>query len=88
MRYVHRAGVEAAAMQDQTVLYDVQSKRFCVLNDTAAFLWRQLSEGKTADELSGSLMQTFDGVDEGTARSDVEDALAELVKLDLVQTAN
>ena len=87
MRYVHKPGVEAAAMQDQTVLYDLTSKRFCVLNDTAAFLWSQLAEGRTADELCGSLVAAFDGVDEGTARGDVEAALAELMTLDLVQPA-
>jgi hypothetical protein len=87
MRYVHKPGVEAAAMQDQMVLYDLASKRFCVLNDTAAFLWRQLSEGRTAEELCGSLVGAFEGVDESTARGDVDATLSELVTLDLVQPA-
>ncbi len=47
------------------------------LNDTAAFLWEQLQQGRTKEELFRALVDTFD-VEEETARRDL-DACLELL---------
>lgn len=44
------------------------------LNETAAFLWDQLREGRTRDELFRALVETYD-VDEDTARRDLDECL-------------
>ncbi len=44
------------------------------LNDTAAFLWEQLQQGKTKEELLQTLIGTYD-IDEETARRDLDDCL-------------
>ncbi len=44
------------------------------LNETAAFLWEQLREGRTKEALLGSLLEKYD-VDEETARRDLDNCL-------------
>ena len=44
------------------------------LNDSAAFLWEQLQEGRTKEELFQAFMDTYD-VDEETARRDLDNCL-------------
>ena len=44
------------------------------MNETAAFLWEQLREGKTKEELLKALTEQFD-VDENTARKDLDNCL-------------
>lgn len=41
------------------------------LNDTGAFLWKQLENGATEDELVASILENYEDVDENTARSSV-----------------
>ncbi len=49
------------------------------LNETAAFLWNELSEPKTAEELVRKLINEFD-VSAEQAEADVAEYLAELVR--------
>jgi hypothetical protein len=50
------------------------------LNETAAFIWRQASEGRPEDLIAGRVAATFD-VDAGTARDDTRRILDELVAI-------
>lgn len=53
------------------------------LNDSAAFLWKQLQEPKTAEELAVSLQNEFEiGTDQ--AQFDVKDFLDELIQEKMV----
>ncbi len=45
------------------------------LNDTAAFLWELLQQGRTKEELFRALMEKYD-VDEATARHDLDEVIA------------
>lgn len=51
------------------------------LNESGAFVFRQLQEGATAEELMARLMEEYD-VDEAAARQDVDRFLAELKEAD------
>ena len=55
------------------------------LNDTAAFLWEQLAEPKTADELAAALLAEFD-VAPDQAAADVMCFLDELLESEMVTT--
>lgn len=56
---------------------------FVQLNETAAFLWEQLREPKTADGLVSALTAEFEVTAEQAA-ADVKDFLAELRENDMV----
>lgn len=55
------------------------------MNDTAAFLWKQLEQGATEDELVAALLAHYDGVDEAAARKDVESILARLRQVNCLE---
>lgn len=84
MRYSRRTGVESAPMQEETVIYNAANGKFCMLNETAAFIWDQLDEPRTAEEISTRLCDSFDGVDFTHAERDVRKALDQLVEQEMV----
>jgi uncharacterized lipoprotein YajG len=55
-----------------------------VLNETAAFIWDQLEEARTADEIAARLCESFDGVDGTEAERDVRSTLDQLVEQEMV----
>jgi hypothetical protein len=71
-------------MHGETVLYNPATRTFCVLNVTAAFIWDQLEEDRTAAEIAARLCERFDGVDGAGAERDVRDALNRLVEQEMV----
>ncbi len=83
-RYTRRPEIEAAPMQDETVLYHPGTRKFCLLNETAAFLWTRLEVPRTAAELTTELVSTFGGVDAGVAERDVDATLRRFVDLEMI----
>ena len=84
--YARQSGVEVAPMQDETVLFNPATKKFCVLNETAAHLWMLLEQPRAEAELAAGLCDEFDGVDPGVAARDVRATLNQLVDLGVVNT--
>jgi hypothetical protein len=78
--------VEAAPMQQETILYNPGPKTFCLLNQTAAFLWDRLAQPATPDELLDAICAHFRGVDRAGAERDVRKALEELRSLAVIET--
>ena len=83
-QYRRRPGVEAAPMQEETILFDPDSKRFCLLNSTAAFVWDKLQQPCTVEQVSADLCESFDGADAGAVLQDVRAALQQLKDLAFV----
>lgn len=54
------------------------------LNETGAFLWRQLEEGTTEPELLAALLEDYD-TDETNAQADISEFLAKLKTADLCE---
>lgn len=54
------------------------------LNETGAFLWEKLPEAENEAALVSALLEEYE-VDRATAAADVEDFLAKLRKLDVVE---
>ena len=73
-------------MQDETILFDPATKRFCLLNGTAAFLWERLQQPCTVEQVSAELCDNFAGADSGAVLQDVRTALQQLTDLAFVVT--
>ena len=69
--------VLASHLGDETVLLDLSTKRYHLLNATASQVWRGLEAGLTGESLVAWLSETFDG-DASVVRADVERLLGEL----------
>jgi hypothetical protein len=54
------------------------------LNETGAFIWEQLGEERSLDELVEAVSQEFD-VEPDQARKDIEDFLEDLRKFDMLE---
>jgi len=85
MRYRRAPAVEAAPMQDETILYHPGTNRFCLLNPVAAFLWDRLGDPCTASQLAAAVRESFDNVDAAQAQRDIEDVLQRFTDLAFVQ---
>ena len=66
------------------MLFNALTKKFCVLNSSAAVVWQGLEEPRTADELAGALRQHFSTNGESPVEQDVQAVLSKLESLDLV----
>jgi PqqD family protein of HPr-rel-A system len=70
-------GLPHQKIDDQTLVVVPRKKEVHLLNPTATRVWELLERETTVDELVKALTEEYD-VDAGTARRDVEAALAEM----------
>lgn len=75
-------------MNVEAVLFDPNTNRFFVLNDTGSFLWSQLSEPTTAQHLAGQISKSFDSVESAVALPDVEEVLKQMLSHQIVVEDN
>jgi len=71
-------------MKDESVLFNPKTNKFCLLNRTMAFIWSSVDQNGTPEEISTALCRSFSGVTDERARADVDQALQEMVALDLL----
>lgn len=83
-QFQQRADVEFAPLQDEVILFHASSNKFCVLNCTSSFIWSQLKEPATGEEIAERLGSSFSGVTPNQAMSDVDTALREMLALGLI----
>lgn len=83
-KYRQAPGVDVAPLKDETVLYNPATTKFCVLNQTAAFVWEALAEPRSAVEIRDQLCAAFDGAEPETALGDVQGVLREFGELGLL----
>lgn len=76
--------VETAPLQEELMLFQVHTNKFCVLNRTTAFIWNCLVHPNTAEQLAEAICQHFAGVTWADALRDVQGVLNEMVSLELV----
>jgi hypothetical protein len=86
--FVAVPGLEAAPLETGAVLYHPQTKKFIMLNRSAAMIWAELSTPKTRDELVRKICSAYPDVDTGVADGDVDAALGQLKALDLVSNGS
>ena len=87
MLYSQDHSVESAPLQDETILLQPQAKTFCLLNQTAAFIWNEISEPISAELIAQRLAGAFEGVSPEQASRDVDSTLWQLVSLGFVTTS-
>jgi len=83
-RYQQSPGIEFAPLQDEVILFHSPSNKFCVLNRTSSFIWSELEQPASCEQIAQRLGASFDGVGLPQAMSDVESALNEMLGLGLI----
>ena len=53
----------------ESVLVDLDTKRYYQLNETATVIWRGLADGSSMTSIVGSLMSVYDVTEEDAAKS-------------------
>jgi hypothetical protein len=76
--------VEMAPMKDETVLFNPDNNKFCVLNMTAALLWEELENPKTTEQLVDAVQNNFSDVDAVTVGEDIDKVLNSLIEVQCV----
>lgn len=76
--YQQSPGIELEQMGGETVLLNVGTSRFCLLNPTAAFLWERLKQPATKNHLVSEICQSFSGGAAESVLEDVEKVISEL----------
>ena len=82
--YCRCASIEMAPLQDETILFDPDRKRFCVLNRTASFLWSQLATPTATDSLAVKVCESFSGVSAESALRDANRTVEEMLALNFI----
>ena len=77
-------GIESAPLQEEIILFHAPSNKFCVLNRTSSFIWSQLREPTTSEEIVRRLQDSFSEAAGDEVASDVDTALQELLGLGLI----
>ena len=83
-RFQRNQKVEIAPMKNETVLFNPQNNKFCLLNHTAACVWQQLEQPRTVAELVQALQNNFSGVEAAQAEKDVQKVLQDLTQVECV----
>ncbi len=84
VRFLRNPSVEGAPLQNEVMLFNAATKKFCVLNASAAHIWERLAKPSTEDELIGALCEHFHGAGRASVEQDVKAVLGELEGLELV----
>jgi hypothetical protein len=76
--------IEAAGLDDETILVNPITSKFFVLNSTSSFIWELLSNPCTAVCLATEISKNYTGITLEDALSDVQEATQEMVLEDLI----
>jgi Coenzyme PQQ synthesis protein D (PqqD) len=88
MLYSQSPSVEAAPLQEETILFHPEKKQFCVLNRSASFIWNQLATPTSADNVAAKLCESFSEVSLESALGDAHRTVQEMLTLNFIQPAN
>lgn len=83
-RYSRSLGVESAPLNEEEILFHAETQKFIMLNETGRFLWSQLSQPHSPEELALGLCENFSSVTTSQALLDVERILQRLEELEFV----
>jgi hypothetical protein len=84
-RFQRNSQVEIAPLKEESVLFNPQNNKFCVLNQTACFLWQLLEQPRTMDEMVAALRDSFEGADQSDPSKDVQEAVEQLIAVECVE---
>ena len=84
MPYLRDSEVETAPLQNETILLRPSSNKFCLLNQTASFIWNEVGTPKSAEDIADQLVTAFTDVGLQEAISDVKATLEQLSSMGFV----
>jgi Coenzyme PQQ synthesis protein D (PqqD) len=79
--------VVSETVDHETIVVDLESGTYYDLNHVGAAIWTTLLRGATMDEVAGKLTESY-GADAGTAASDVDGLVSQLVEEGLLVATN
>jgi hypothetical protein len=82
--FVATAGVETAPLANGSVVYNLKTGKFIMLNRTANRIWSGLARPRAEEDVVDSLRRSYPGLDAAAATSAVSEALLELCRLEFV----
>jgi hypothetical protein len=82
--FVATAGLETAPLANGSVVYNLKTSKFIMLNPSANLIWSALTQPHSEQELVDLLRDRYDSVDAPAAQQAVQSALRELQQLELV----
>lgn len=82
--FVATSGVETAPLASGSVIYNLKTARFIMLNPSANLVWSSLSQPRSEQELVDLLRDSYAGLDTPVAQQAVQYSLRELQRLELV----
>jgi PqqD family protein of HPr-rel-A system len=83
-RFQRNPSIEAAPLQQEVMLFNASTKKFCVLNASAALIWERLATPRTAEELASALCESFETSGRASIEGEVDAVLGQLERLELV----
>ena len=83
--YVRSTNLPYEKVGGDLVLVDAVNGFFCTSNQVGAFIWEELSEPRTSDDLCDAIVHNFDGAEPSAVKNDVEEFLDSLLSNDLVE---
>lgn len=75
---------ETASMNDEAMVFDPEKSQFFQLNPTAAFLWSQLVEPRTAEWLADEVSHHFEGTSAVEVVRDVDRLVEQMLAHQLI----
>ena len=85
--FQRNTSVEAAPLNEETILLDPATSKFFMLNHTSAFIWERLATPASAESIAGEICQSYDKVALADALKDVRAALDEMLAMGLIVAA-
>jgi len=82
---IRQTGLLVRDLDDEVLVLDTDADRIHQLNVSASFIWRQLANGASANEIAEHLAKEFDVV-EDQAQRDVSEILRQFVALEIAST--
>ena len=82
-KYIRNSKTISGRLHDELVMMDLDQGKYFSLNPVATRIWDMLEKPLAADELCMALIDEYD-VEPERCRIDVEEHLAEMVKLGLI----
>lgn len=84
LTFTRNLSIEPAPLQDETILFDPEQNRFCLLNRTASLIWNQLATAQSAEAVAAELCRSFSGATSEATKSDTDKTLQLLASLKFV----
>lgn len=87
MTYQRLQTVEVMEMDGETIILNQETFAVTRLNETGGWIWDQLSEGLTADQIEERMSVEFTGADRERIHEDLSQFLSRMSEIGLIHRA-